>query len=213
MRRKLYSIMIVLLFTLMACQGMDNNNTDRTTDHPNVDPTTFPGEGMFNTPYTYDDFDTNRYGRDGRMNNNRMDNNNRYDIAEEAAERITDEIDEIENAYVLTTENNAYVAANFDRERNDRNRVNRISNRNQNNRFGDDEVSDDIKRQIADIVRSVDRDIDNVYVSTNPDFLDLITNYANDVDRGRPVGGFFDQIGNMIDRLFPENMNDTNRVR
>ncbi len=66
------------------------------------------------------------------------------------------------------------------------------------------EVTDDVKDKIADIVRSVDPSIDNVYVTTNPDFLDLADRYVNDMDNGHPVEGFFDQIGSMIDRVFPD---------
>jgi len=42
-----------------------------------------------------------------------------------------------------------------------------------------------------------------VYVSTNPDFFDLTNGYIDDVNRGEPVEGFFDQFSNMIERLFP----------
>ena len=213
MKLKLLSIMAVLITALMACQGADDARG--TMDNPNVDPTTFRGEGIYNQDPTQFDRDGdrnwNRFNRDGRMNtrfDNVVNNNDRYEIAEEAAERITDEIDEIDNAYVLTFGNNAYVAADIDRN----DRTNR-ANRNQNNRFGDDEVSDAIKKRISKIVRSVDRDIENVYVSTNPDFIDLMTDYADDVDRGRPIEGFFDRIGNMIDRIFPENMENQGRVR
>jgi len=64
-------------------------------------------------------------------------------------------------------------------------------------------LTDHEKRQISRIVKSVDPSINNVYVSTNPDFSNLAHNYSNDLDNGRPVGGFFDQLGNMIDRVFP----------
>lgn len=130
-----------------------------------------------------------------RVRNN--SNENRYEIAEEAAEKITEQVAEIESAYVLTTDNNAYVAAELDTSHRNKNTNNR-------NRF-DDEVSDEVKEKIADIVRSVDRDIENVYVSTNPDFFDLTNGYIDDVNRGEPVEGFFDQFSNMIERLFPQN--------
>lgn len=217
MKWKLLSVFTVLLFTLMACQGADNAADQGTNNNPNVDPTAHGnnGNGFFNNDQDYNDqdytlernADRNQGGinSDGRMNNNGMNNNqdgeSRYEIANEAADQIAEEIDEIDNAYVLTMERNAYVAANLDVER-----ENRTENRNQNNPNDEEqEVSEEVEKQIGEIVRSVDEDIENVYVSTNPDFLDLVTNYADEADQGRPIGGFFDQIGTMIDRIFPDN--------
>lgn len=215
MKWKLLSVLTVLLITLMACQG--NDNAQRGTDNPNIDPTTYrnTNDGNFNNDQDYmmqRDADRNQngnlFGRDDNMNNqgNQQGTNNNgnsgYDIAEEAAEKITKEIEEIDNAYVITTENNAYVAANLDNNQ----RGNHAENRNQQGNRQDDELSENVKKEIGEIVRSVDGDIENVYVSTNPDFLDLVDNYANDLDNGRPVGGFFDQIGTMLDRLFPNNV-------
>jgi YhcN/YlaJ family sporulation lipoprotein len=223
MRWKLLSVLVVLLITLMACGG-GNEGAQQGTQNPNIDPTRNThntGDGMGNDNRNYmmereADRNQGRGGQgDGMMNNNRMNQgdgmmgedqgnrgDNQYDVSEEAAERITDEIDEIDNVYVITTENNAYVAANLDIENDDR-----TENRNQSNRSGNDhELSDDIERRIGEIVRSVDNEVDNVYVSTNPDFLNLITNYTNDMDEGRPIGGMFDQIGEMVDRLFPDNV-------
>ena len=165
--------------------------------------------------------------RDQDRNGTARDNdNNQYEVAEEAADKITEQVDEIDHAYVLTTENNAYVAAGLDVDRSDRNdrdgqgsenndrnqdAQNKTENLSRNNpdngntdRF-DDQLSDDVKKEISDIVQSVDNDIDNVYVTTNPDFFDLTNNYADDINQGEPVEGFFDQIGNAIERLFPQN--------
>ncbi|WP_085992825.1 YhcN/YlaJ family sporulation lipoprotein [Oceanobacillus senegalensis] len=215
-----------------ANEGASPNNADR-IDHPRYGTNT--GDGMTNVRnYTMErdadrlqnrDFrDINNRTNDdlNRTNNNfynRMDNDadtnnnntnhvrdnrneNRYHVAEEAADRISDRVKEIDNVYVLTTNNNAYVAAELDTDRNDDN--NRNPERNNQNRF-DDRLSDDVKGKISDIVKSVDNDIDNVYISTNPDFFDLANNYVDDVDRGEPVEGFFDQFGNMIERIFPQN--------
>lgn len=206
---KLFSVLTVLLITLTACMGA-NDDAQRGGDNPNIDPTTNrntgnPGMTNDNRDYMFEnDSDRNQERRDRDTGDNRANegNESRYDIANEAADKITDEIDEIDNAYVLTTENNAYVAANLDIEQD-----NRTENRNRNDRSGNThDLSDEIENRIGEIVRSVDDDIENVYVSTNPDFLDLATNYTNDMDEGRPIGGMFNQIGEMIDRLFPDNI-------
>ncbi|MBM7571608.1 YhcN/YlaJ family sporulation lipoprotein [Aquibacillus albus] len=132
------------------------------------------------------------------INNNARDNRwndeNNFEVADEAAERIASQIDDIERAYVLTTDNNAYVAAELNRG---------ADGNNQRNGGNGDNVSDRMERQIKQIVQSVNNDIDNVYVSTNPDFVNLTNNYADDANNGEPVEGFFEQMGEMIERIFP----------
>ncbi|WP_284139524.1 MULTISPECIES: YhcN/YlaJ family sporulation lipoprotein [unclassified Virgibacillus] len=199
MKWKFFSILTVLMIALLvACQGNTNTNDQGANDNPNVDPTRYNANDG-NKNYTMD-------GETG--NRNRADNRNNmthYEVAKEAADRITNEVPEIDHAYVLTTNNNAYVAATMDDNRNNKNGNN---NGNMNNRAGMDnggELTDKVKKKVADIVQSVDNDIDNVYVSTNPDFVDLTNNYVDDMNNGRPVEGFFDQMGNMIERIFPQN--------
>jgi len=240
MKWKLFSIFIVLSFIMVACnttneEGMRDNDRDG-----NVQQTRYNDDVNNNRNNVRD---TRNGESDGRLENRRngnvdndrgnrenRDNNDRYEISKEAANKITDEITEIDSAYVLTTENNAYVAADLDVNNNrddnrngddnanrdtnrngddnaDRNRDNRNDDGANNVRNGDqgNQLTDDVKDEIADIVKSVDNDIDNVYVSTDPDFMDLTSNYVNDMGNGHPVRGFFDQMDDMIQRLFPQN--------
>ncbi|MDC3413596.1 YhcN/YlaJ family sporulation lipoprotein [Aquibacillus sp. 3ASR75-11] len=134
----------------------------------------------------------NQMNQDQRQGQGQNQGNQQYDVSDRAAERITQNVKGVDNAYVLTTENNAYVAAEMD------------ADAQQNNTGQNNDVSDKIKSQITDAVKAVDNDIDNVYVSTNPDFVNLTNNYVNDVDNGNPVEGFFQQFGDMVERIFPE---------
>ena len=199
MKWKVLSIAAATFLTLTACQATDNNARDNATGpNDNIEQTRFynnAGEGMTNVRnYTLDRNSEQFQNRDN--GNNRANEHNQYDISEEAAERITNEVNDIDRAYVLTTDNNAYVAATLDTD-------NRNANRGTRDNGG--ELTDEVKEKIGDIVKSVDNGIDNVYVSTNPDFIDLTNNYVDDVNNGEPVEGFFDQIGNMVERLFPQN--------
>ncbi|ENH96281.1 sporulation lipoprotein [Gracilibacillus halophilus YIM-C55.5] len=141
------------------------------------------------------------FGGDRDTDQNNMDNNNtqnidandnngnnryNYEVAEKAADKIESDINEVDDVYVLTTTNNAYVAASWAKD------------------ADEDELSEDVKKKITETVKSVNDGIDNVYVSTNPDFYDLADTYANDVDSGEPVEGMFNRIGNMIERVFPD---------
>lgn len=244
---------LVVIFTafvlLAACSsGMsDNKGKDTNKDETTFENTRFKEEDR--TRINRDDLDDRNRHSNNRNSNNRQDE---YDLSKEAADRIVDEIAEIERAYVLTTKNNAYVAAQLDkgtastgdnlakndrqnssagmnvRNVNDRNAKSRVVNEGDSNerrtdnhmsnrrdidsdRYDDnrqvesDEVTDQVKNKIADIVQDIDKDIDNVYVSTSPDFFDLAHNYSSDMEDGKPVRGFFDQIGNTIERIFPQN--------
>ncbi|WP_245347625.1 YhcN/YlaJ family sporulation lipoprotein [Oceanobacillus polygoni] len=200
MKWKVLSIAAATILTMTACQATDNNARDNATGpNDNIEQTRFynnAGEGMTNVRNYTLDRDSERFQNrdDGRY---RANEQNQYDISEEAAERITEKVNGIDRAYVLTTDNNAYVAATLDTDRN--------MNMNSGTRDNGDELTDEVKEEIGDIVKSVDNGIDNVYVSTNPDFIDLTNNYVDDVNNGQPIEGFFDQMGNMIERLFPQN--------
>ncbi|WP_164669630.1 YhcN/YlaJ family sporulation lipoprotein [Virgibacillus doumboii] len=246
MKWKIFSFLIALTFVLAACggNGDDNGNGNQEGQGDNG------GTNVENTRFNADN-DANQDGNNLDQNGN---NENQYELAEEAAEKIANQVDGIEDAYVLKTDNNAYVAAQLDNNNNNNNNGNNNNNNNgvddnqidgdQNNGFGmngnegntdantnglngnngnnngltnngafgdagdkdnGNELTDDVKQEISKIVKSVDNDVNNVYVSTNPDFFNLANNYADDAGNGEPVEGLFDQMGNMIERVFPQN--------
>lgn len=252
MKWKHLAIMFTAILLLFGCSSYNNKNTDesRGTADKTIEKTRYNEDGKLErnnrniTRKTRDNANiTDKVSDRDRHSNNRSSNNRQdeYDVSKEAADRIVDEIAEIDRAYVLTTKNNAYVAAQLDEGRtnpndhiskNDRNNssagmnVRNVNDRNVSNRTVNDgdsnarrsdnhmanrrdveghDVTDDVKNKVADIVQDVDQDIDNVYVSTSPDFFDLAGNYATDMDEGKPVRGFFDQLGNTIERIFPQN--------
>lgn len=205
MKAKLLSIVVASTFILVGCQGTENQ--EGRTDDPN--------NNMEQTR-NVDDFDQNRNmnnrdnlvtNRDRDRNRSNIDNvnnrDNEYSVSDEAADKIVDEIAEIDSAYVLTTNNNAYVAAMLDNDGNRAGKQHSSTGKDATNKG--EQLTDDVKSRISEIVQSVDHNIDNVYVTTNPDFMDLTDNYINDMNDGKPVRGFFDEIGNMIERVFPQN--------
>lgn len=201
---KQIGIGLVTAVTLIGCQQNTDNNDNmeegRINNDQTIDRTGYNEEMDRENRYGYWNQDINE-NRNNNVNDNA--NNDQYNVADKAADRITDQIEEIDSAYVLTTDNNAYVAAVLD---NDQVNIQNNNNRNNNNNNNDngEELTDEVKSEIKDIVQSVDRDIENVYVTTNPDFVDLTNNYIQDLDEGRPVRGLFDQIGNAVERLFPQ---------
>ncbi|SFL41615.1 sporulation lipoprotein, YhcN/YlaJ family [Gracilibacillus orientalis] len=179
--------------------GYNQTSNDPANDRANNrNQTTDPSRGQDNMNRETRRNDNNQFMFDGNTNRDadNMTNSRRnganYNVGEEAAEKIQSEVPEIDRVYVVTTDNNAYVAASWDKETD-----NESPNRN------NEELSEETKEKITKTVKSVNDDIDNVYVSTNPDFFDLAGQYANDVEGGEPVEGFFKRMGNMIERVFP----------
>lgn len=227
--KRLLSIVVVTFLFLTGCQW-DNSDNDRRDESP-IEETRNVRDNDRNDDRTINPDDNDQRLQEG----NRRDTDReqeRFDVSNKAAERIVDEVDEIGQAYVLTSKKNAYVAATLrdqdrksDRKKERRDTSNRnedsmnkdrqatdnemdLRSRDENVRQGAEnnrDVTDKVKKQIKDIVKSTDKNIDNVYVSTSPDFFDLSDEFANEVRNGKPVEGFFDQIGNMIERVFPQN--------
>lgn len=130
---------------------------------------------------------------DGQINRDdhlqgRSNQEGEYRVAERIADQVTSEVDEIDSAYVLTMGDNAYVACQLDNDHES----------NQNN-----DLSDKLEKKVTQAVKDSDNQIENVYVSSNPDFIDLTSNYMRDLERGEPIEGFFDQFTEMIERVFP----------
>ncbi|MBO1913421.1 YhcN/YlaJ family sporulation lipoprotein, partial [Microvirga sp. 3-52] len=129
-------------------------------------------------------------------------NNNgetKLEIAKDAADRIT-ELDGVERATVIVTDRNAYAAVVLDGD----NTVNDNDNtdgtdantdtENDNMHNNPDQVlSPDLENKIAKKVREANENIQNVYVSLNPDFVDRMRGYEDQLNQGEPVEGFFDE--------------------
>jgi spore cortex protein len=107
---------------------------------------------------------------------------NRFDIAQASADRIV-RLNGVKGANVLVTNHNAYVAAV----------VNTPTH----------QITKALEDRMAHEVRATDPTIKNVYVSTNPQFVNRVKQYVDDVKHGRPVSGFFNELSQMIQRIFP----------
>ncbi|MGE6630778.1 YhcN/YlaJ family sporulation lipoprotein [Bacillus sp. NPDC077027] len=105
-------------------------------------------------------------------------------VADKAADKVAN-MSEVKTANVLVTGKNAFVAVVLE-----------------GNKSGD--VTDDLKKKISDKVKSTDQNIDNVYVSANPDFVDRMKGYGKRIQSGEPISGFFDEFTETVRRVFPE---------
>ncbi|MGY3714515.1 YhcN/YlaJ family sporulation lipoprotein [Sutcliffiella cohnii] len=147
-------------------------------------------EGMFGT----NDLGTERnrnnmninnteIGRDGTFRSQNAANESRMAVADRAVDAVTD-LEEVKRAYIIVTNRIAYVAAVLD-----------------DGHSG--QLTEEVENKIAREVRKTDRDIQKVYVSTNPEFVDRMQGYINNINEGRPIAGFFEEFTETISRIFP----------
>ncbi|WP_052427549.1 YhcN/YlaJ family sporulation lipoprotein [Neobacillus niacini] len=173
-KAKLFPMFFLFIFSLMGCNA--NNNDDVAMNNRNND-------GARNVRYQPDNVDTRRITNNQNDIDRNFDNNTRMEVADKAADRITD-LDEVDSANVIVTNRNAYVAVEL-----------------RDSAKG--EVTNRLEKKIADKVRDSDRDIQNVYVSSNPDFVERMKDYGRRIKQGHPIEGFFDEFNETVRRVFP----------
>ncbi|WP_353856290.1 YhcN/YlaJ family sporulation lipoprotein [Bacillus sp. Bos-x628] len=105
-------------------------------------------------------------------------------VADKASKLVAN-MSEVKTAHVLVTGKNAFVAVMLE-----------------GNKSGN--VTDELKKKISDKVKSTDQQIDNVYVSANPDFVDRMKGYVKRIRSGEPISGLFDEFTETVRRVFPE---------
>ncbi|MDQ6599271.1 YhcN/YlaJ family sporulation lipoprotein [Bacillus salipaludis] len=174
---------LVFSLYLTGC-GKNNVNDDVANRNRNVnEPTRVnynPHGGPAVTGVDNSDTRLNRNNVTDVRNDN--DNRNRMSVADDAANRVSD-LSEVDSATVIASDNNAYVAVKL---------------------AGNDKLTNNLEDKISDKVKSVDRDIDNVYISANPDFFGQMNQWAGDIRDGRPVTGFFKEFSDAVRRVFPD---------
>lgn len=175
----LVTSMAVMLSSILGACGMNNNDKDLGRE---------ARDNMTNVNYD-NRADRGMNNMNNNMNmgtdNNRYDENARMDVADEASNKVTD-LKEVQNATVIVTDNNAYVAAMLEGGESEK-------------------LSKETEKKIRDAVRSTDPDINDVFVSTNPDFMDRMRGYADEINKGNPVSGIVKEFNETIQRVFPTN--------
>ncbi len=121
---------------------------------------------------------------DGTQNNNVNNNNQtRLEVADKAAARIV-KLDEVDTANVIVTNRNAYVAVVLKNEANG-------------------EVTDRLKKKISDQVKATDQDIRNVYISSDPDFVNRAEDYGNRINEDATRNGLFEDFTETVLKSIP----------
>jgi len=159
---------LLVIFSLMGC-GM------KKTDEVNNDAV----ETETETETGENDTPNNDSATDANVDNN---NNQKVEVADDIADKIV-EMEEVENANVIVTDTNAYVAVVLK---------------------DGAEGSETTENKIADEVRSANSSFKNVYVSMNPDFVKQMADYGTKIREDKPVEGFFEEFSDAMMRVFPD---------
>ena len=156
-------------------------------DEAEPDPTEEPSEQKAQNNRDNNDLRDVGFQPDGVQNNNVDNNNNqtRLEVADKAADRIA-KLNEVDTANVIVTNRNAYVAVVLKNEANG-------------------EVTDRLKKKISDQVKVTDKDIRNVYVSSDPDFVNRMEGYGNRINEGSTRNGLFEDFTETVKKVFPNN--------
>lgn len=129
---------------------------------------------------------TNPNVTDVRYDNRTMDNASgtrpRVKVADMAANKLAD-LKEVDTANVIVSDNNAYAAVKL---------------------ATGQKLTKGLEKKMSNRVKSVDQNIDRVYISANPDFYKRMTTYAGDIRSGKPISGFFDEFTRSVKRVFPD---------
>lgn len=162
-----------LCLALMGCGGADEN--EETTDNNNEE-----NGAVDNTTDDTADETPDPVGEDEAI----------LERADEAESKVL-ELEEVESATVVLTDNNAYVAVVL-ADQADGTEVAEES-----------EEFEQINAAIGDKVRETNADVENVYVSLNPDFVEQLNDYGDKIDAGEPVEGLVEEFNEAIQRVFP----------
>ncbi|HJF33438.1 MAG TPA: YhcN/YlaJ family sporulation lipoprotein [Sporosarcina psychrophila] len=164
----------LIILSLMGCGAKKDNEAKN--DATNTDTETNVNDGA--TDDSTNDA-SNNSATDTNANN---EGNHELTVADDVADKIV-EMEEVESANVIVTDENAYVAVVLKEGKDD---------------------SEEIENKIADQARTANTDFKNVYVSMNPDFVKQINDYGNKIKADEPVEGFFEEFSDAMKRVFPD---------
>lgn len=179
----IFPLALLLALALFGCannKGTNNTNGNAANDQNGNGVNTGVGESAHGTNDLTNDRNTMNNDHNGTNTAGNVER--KIEVADDAADKIA-AMKEVASANVLVTNKNAYVGVELKK---------------------DVKESEALKKKIADEVRRVHAEFNNVYVSFNPDVAKRFTEYGTKIRAGEPVEGFFEEFTTSIHRMFPE---------
>ena len=160
------TVVLVLALLLTACAN-DNNNKQGAGRNG----------GMI---------ETQNWGNPRNTNYSSMHNNTTMNMDERIAKSIA-AMAQVDQAYVLLTDKNAYIAVKL------------------KDGAGEDTGNNEVymKEQIAAKVKQMAPRVKDVFISANPDFVTRLRGYSDRFNAGQPIRGMILEFNRAVERLFP----------
>jgi YhcN/YlaJ family sporulation lipoprotein len=180
------TILLTSAITLSGC--LDNKLGD--VGNKNIRPNAVKGYGVNKMRFANDqDNEQNRMYGERRENNNviGMHGNSHLEVSNKIADQIAT-MPGIDAAFVVMTNHNAYVAVKEIPRKKSAHSV---------------PLTVAMKDKIANRVKAMSPSVENVYVSSNPDFTGRMAGYAAAVKQGHPIQGFLAEFNALVERIFP----------
>lgn len=167
----LAALAVVALFVLSACGNDQNNNSSVTPNQSTTQPNQTPN-------MTAD--------KPNSASDNTAKEQNIYSESRSQAikDAITSEISNANEAWVMVSDNTAFIALDIKAEDNAT-------------------ESSDIKEEVAKIVLNTDKDITDVYITADADTLTRLKDTFKDLANGKPISGLTAEIMNLFTRITP----------
>jgi len=93
-------------------------------------------------------------------------------------------IDDVSEAIIVETDNNAFVAVKLDP--------------------GSTTITDDLRTKITQIVTTNIEDAESVHIANNPKFYRKMETYKRHIKAGTPTGDYINDFSETIRRIFPD---------
>ena len=104
--------------------------------------------------------------------------------AKSIAKMITDKKKEVNSATVVLSDSTAYVGIDLSAKE------------------GKDKAQM-VKNDIGKMVKEQDKSVKTVYVTEDADTVTRLKNIARDIETGKPISGFVDELRNAFSRITP----------
>lgn len=215
----------MLLGTILSGCGMENQgdlgNKNIKTNETRYDAF---GNVLRDKRFADDNMNERNRIRGSRVNNNNLvgsHKNYHLEMSREASDRIM-AIDQVHASYVMLADKNAYVAVSLNETEPQGNaRMMSRSNigflgressaagkRMSSLSTGEEMLTEELKSQIADVVREMYPQTGHIYISANPEFVGRMNAYMNDALLGHPVQNYIMEFNAMAERVFPAGRSD-----
>lgn len=192
MRKNLknFSIVSVLLLSLVTFTSgcaSDNNTNDSAEKRPGLDArqaNDLTGDRNINKDIdTVPDEGVRNDNLNGENMNNR-DDDSMLQRSKSITDKLNSDMAEINNSNVVVTGNTALVGVDI------------------SNETSDEKISE-IKNKVETKVKDIDKNIDKVVVTADPDVVTRLKDMGKDIENGKPISGFGEEIEEIIRRITP----------